>query len=103
MKAKRVRQVLDDCDLVLQGTVTLDGVDCLGAYFGDHIKISIAPHSNADEMVVTLLHEVAHAMGYNESQVRALEKSLYRRPSIRWEAARALLNAFIDLWKRRRT
>lgn len=102
----KLRQLLKDAHIKLVNVEwikhkePLPWVDCSAWFDGvDTIELAIKNprHNSADELVLSVIHELCHMAGYNEEAVaEGLEKTAYTSRALRQDVAYALLNAFLD-------
>lgn len=64
------------------------------------VRIALKRHPSGDELIRTLLHELAHELGFEEDRARELERTLFFSPTLRDAAARLLLNKLLNRAKR---
>ena len=76
----------------------LPWVDCVAWFDGDAtIEVATKAHNSADEMVVSVIHELCHMAGYNEEAVaEGLEKTAYGSRALRQDVAFAIINSYLD-------
>jgi hypothetical protein len=74
-------------------------VECIGWFDGDHtIEIAVRGHSSIDELVHTAIHELLHAVGYNEQEVDGgLDNAAYTSRVLREAVEKRLLEASLGL------
>lgn len=100
----KLRRLLKDAHIklvhakVITQRDPLPWVDCIAWFDGDStIEIATKAHTSADEMVVSVIHELCHMAGYNEEAVaEGLEKTAYTSRALRQDVAYALLDAYLQ-------
>lgn len=96
---RKILRALDEADLVIQRTATLNGRPVMGYWEPpDRIVLAAGACRNADELVLTLLHEALHMVALPEHIVaEGLERVVFASPAVRYAAARLLLDRLLEV------
>jgi len=74
-------------------------LECIGWFDGDHtIEIAVKGHSSIDELVHTAIHELLHAVGYDEQTIDgSLDNAAYTSRALREAIEKRLLGVSLGL------
>jgi len=81
------------------GEKTIRHVDCIGWYDGQRtIHIAVKGHARAEDVISTLVHELLHAIGYDEKAIEdGLEQVAMRSRAVREAVAMRVLTQVLPL------